>query len=178
MPELASDYLTQKEAARQRTQPFRVWLAAAFLVAVWVALIIMPALFLGNGVQGISGSLYSFFGYVCHQIPERSLHLFGHKMAVCSRCFGVYFGLLFGLLIYPLWRKLDDIEPLPRFWLFLSLVPIGVDWSLGVFGIWENTHASRFFTGAILGVACAVFIIPALVEIVRNLTRKRHPNIR
>jgi uncharacterized membrane protein len=78
---------------------------------------------------------------------------------------------LVGFLVYPLWRPIDDIEPLRRFWLFLSLIPIGVDWSLGFFGIWQNTFTSRFITGLILGVACAVYMVPALIEIARNLTR-------
>jgi len=52
-------------------------------------------------------------------------------------------------------------------------VPMAVDWSLGVFGIWENTHLSRFMTGLILGAACATFIVPALVEIKRNMTLRR-----
>ncbi|MBC7899046.1 MAG: DUF2085 domain-containing protein [Saprospiraceae bacterium] len=97
----------------------------------------------------------------------------GHQLAVCSRCFGVYFGLFAGFLIYPLWRRIEEIEPLARFWLFLSLVPISIDWSLTVFGVWENTHLSRFVTGLVLGVVCATFIVPALVEIFRNFSVKK-----
>jgi uncharacterized membrane protein len=52
-------------------------------------------------------------------------------------------------------------------------VPISIDWSLTIFGIWENTHVSRFVTGAILGIACATYIVPALVEVVRNLSYRR-----
>jgi uncharacterized membrane protein len=103
-------------------------------------------------------------------MPDRSFHIEGEKFGVCSRCFGVYFGLLLGFLIYPLWRRIDSIEPISRMWLFLSLVPITIDWSLGFFGIWANTFTSRFITGLILGAACATFIVPAIVEINRNLT--------
>jgi uncharacterized membrane protein len=92
--------------------------------------------------------------------------------------FPLYFGLLAGLVVYPVIRGVDNIEPLPRFWLFASMVPIGIDWSLGVFGIWENNHGSRFITGLILGFACAVYIVPALVEIARNLSRRSASNIR
>ena len=52
------------------------------------------------------------------------------------------------------------------------MVPIAIDWSLGAFGIWENTHLSRFITGLILGAACAIYIVPALVEIFRLVTGK------
>jgi uncharacterized membrane protein len=103
-------------------------------------------------------------------MPDRSFDVLGEKFGVCSRCFGVYFGIVFGFLIYPFWRRIDDIEPIARIWLFLSLVPIGVDWLLGVTGIWANTFTSRFLTGLLLGTACATFIVPAIVEITRNFT--------
>jgi hypothetical protein len=50
---------------------------------------------------------------------------------------------------------------------------MGVDWSLGFFEIWENTALSRFLTGLILGVACAIFIVPALVELLRLLRSEK-----
>ncbi|MGD9562694.1 MAG: DUF2085 domain-containing protein [Pyrinomonadaceae bacterium] len=142
------------------------------IVLAWVLAIVLAPVARGFG-WGIASPLYEFFSYICHQLPERSLYLLHHQLAVCSRCFGVYFGLLAGLIVYPLWRRMDDIEPLPRIWLFASLVPIGIDWSLTVFGIWENTHLSRFVTGLILGVACATYIVPAIVEIRRNLSLRR-----
>lgn len=157
--------------AKMRSQAYRSWSIALVVVAVWVLLIVLPPLFAANRATGISSPLYHLFSFICHQIPERSFHLGDHQLAVCSRCFGVYFGLLLGLAIYPLWRSIENIDPLPRIWLFASMVPIAVDWSLGVFGIWENNHASRFITGLILGVGCATYIVPALVEIVRNLRR-------
>lgn len=144
------------------------------VVLVWVLLILLAPIAKANGLVAISSPLYHFFSFICHQISQRSFLVEGEQFAVCSRCFGVYFGLLFGFAVYPLWRPVDEIEPLPRVWLFLSLIPISIDWSLGIFGIWENTHLSRFVTGLILGVACATFIMPALVEITRNLTANTH----
>lgn len=173
MTEPASSYIPTEFARRFRPQAFRAWGVTAAIVAVWVFAIVIAPVTSGSGP---GNSIYTFFSYICHQMPERSLHLDGHPLAVCSRCFGVYFGLLAGLLAYPLWRRVDDIEPLPRIWLFLSLIPIGIDWSLTVFGIWENTHLSRFVTGSILGIACATYIVPAVVEIRRNISlRRRSP---
>lgn len=173
MAEPAGDYIILDIARRFRAQAFRVWGFAVAIVLVWVALIVIAPVARSNAWY-IDSPLYTFFSYICHQLPERSLYLGEHQLAVCSRCFGVYSGLLAGLLIYPLWRRIDNIEPLPRIWLFLSLVPIGIDWSLTVFGIWENTHASRLLTGLILGIACATYIVPAIVEIRRNFSSRRH----
>lgn len=169
----ADDYIPVAMHQSLRAQAYRIWVVTTVVVLIWLTLIVLPPLLLSLGVVTISSPIYSFFSYICHQIPERSLHLAGHQMAVCSRCFGVYFGLFAGTLAYPLVRRIDEIEPLPRFWLLLSLVPITIDWSLTIFGIWENTHVSRFLTGAVLGGACAMFIMPALVEIGRNLKYRR-----
>jgi uncharacterized membrane protein len=173
MIEPATSYTPLDLQKRFRTQALRVWIAASAVVLVWVAFIVGAPLAKASGVT-IASPVYTFFSYICHQMPERSFHIAGQQLAVCSRCFGVYFGLLAGILVYPLWRPLDEIDPVPRFWLFLSLIPITVDWSLTVFGIWDNTHLSRFLSGLILGAACATFIMPALVEIVRNLSGRYH----
>jgi uncharacterized membrane protein len=170
-------YISLADQARFRRQASKVWGIAIAVVALWVAATVLPPVLAAGGENGLAAPFYRFFSFVCHQLPDRSFHILEHQFAVCSRCFGVYFGLLAGLLLYPLIRRLDDIQPLPRIWLFASMVPIAIDWSLGVFDVWENTHASRFITGLILGVACAVYIVPALVEIVRNFSRKTASNI-
>lgn len=173
MSESAETYISRDVFALFRKQAFRVWAVGLAVVLIWVLAIIGAPMAKAGGIVSISLPLYHFFGYICHQISDRSFHIGGEQLAVCSRCFGVYFGLLLGIAVYPLWRPIDEIEPLARFWLFLSLIPIAIDWSLTILGIWENTQASRFITGLILGVACATFIVPALVEIKRNLTRRR-----
>ena len=156
--------------AKMRSQAYRSWAIALAVVGVWLLMIVLPPIFAANGNAGLSSPLYHFFSFLCHQMPSRSFHLMDHQLAVCSRCFGVYFGLIAGLIAYPLWRSIENIDPLPRIWLFASMIPIGIDWLLGMLDIWHNNHASRFITGMILGVGCATYIMPALVEIVRNLS--------
>ncbi|MEO6334467.1 MAG: DUF2085 domain-containing protein [Pyrinomonadaceae bacterium] len=173
MSEPATNYVPIELHKRFHAQAGRVWLGTLIVVFAWVSLTLAAPLFLSGGFAAASTPVYTFFSYICHQIPERSLYLAGNQLAVCSRCFGVYLGLLIGILVYPLWRPVDEIEPIPRYWLFLSLIPITVDWSLTIFGVWENTHLTRFITGVVLGAVCATFIVPALVEIVRNIAYRR-----
>ena len=173
MTQPAGAYISLDLARKLRKQAIRVWAVGLAVVFIWVFAIILAPLTKANGIAAISSPLYLFFSFICHQIPDRSFHVEGEQFGVCSRCFGVYFGLLFGFAIYPLWRRIEETEPVARFWLFLSLIPIAIDWSLTVIGIWENTQISRFVTGLILGVSCATFIVPALVEITRNLTNRR-----
>ncbi len=167
MSQPIENYIPQDLSKHFRKQAFRVWAVSLSVIFAWVFVITLAPFAAANGFENFSAPIYNFFSYICHQISARTFHAGGHPFAVCSRCFGVYFGLFFGFIIYPLFRKVEEVDPLPRFWLFLAIIPIGIDWTLGVFGIWENTHLSRFITGVILGAACAVYIVPALVEIFR-----------
>lgn len=173
MPEAIENYIPQNFAVTMRRQAFVVWGIFGLLVFGWILLILLAPIAEANNSTAISRPIYKFFSFICHQISDRSLHVENHAFAVCSRCFGVYFGLFFGFAIYPLIRRIEETEPFPRFWLFLAMIPMGIDWSLGFFDIWENTHFSRFLTGAILGVACGLFIVPALVELFQFLTSRR-----
>ena len=150
-----------------------MWAIGLTAVLVWVGLIVAAPVAKAGSFLGFSSPVYTFFSYLCHQIDDRSLHIEGEKLAVCSRCFGVYVGLLAGFLAYPPWRGVDNLRPMAKFWLFLACVPAAIDWSLTIFGIWENTHLSRFLTGGLLGFACGTFIVPSIVEIARNLTLRR-----
>jgi uncharacterized membrane protein len=171
----ADKYIPYDLSERFRDQAVRVWAVTFAVVVVWVLLIVVPPVLASSGNAETAGPLYSFFSYICHQIPSRTFHLLDHPMAACSRCFGVYLGLALGVAVYPLWRKVTDIEPLPRKWLLLSIVPMGIDWTLNAFDIWYNTFLSRFVTGLILGLACATYILPALVEIFRNFSSAPGP---
>jgi uncharacterized membrane protein len=173
MPDSIENYLPQSAVAQTRQRAFLTWSIAALFVLVWVVLIVLAPLAEANNLAGVSSPLYKFFSFLCHQNSARSYALGEHAFAVCSRCFGVYFGLFFGFLVYPFLRSIEETAPLPRFWLFAAMIPVAVDWLLGVFGIWENTHLSRFVTGTVLGAVCAVFIVPALIEIFALLANRR-----
>jgi uncharacterized membrane protein len=159
------NYTPLSQLERLRKRAFFTWLIAAFVVFLWLALIFSAPILAANGFNSFAHPIYKFFSYICHQIDNRSFHIYEHQLGVCSRCFGVYLGLFLGMIAYPIFRKIEEIEPLARIWLFLAMVPIGIDWSLGFFEIWENTHLSRFITGAILGIACGVFLLPAFADI-------------
>ena len=167
------NYVSQTASGKIRRQAIFVWIISLLIAAIWVVLIVFAPFSEANNLPGVSSYLYNFFGFLCHQDPARSLHLANQPFAVCSRCFGVYFGLLSGFVLYFFLRPLEETNPLPHLWLFLALIPMGVDWALGFFEIWENTHFSRFLTGLIVGVACAIFFIPALVEIVQLLSNRK-----
>lgn len=156
---------------------WRAWSATAFFVLLWAGLIVAAPVLKANGSAVAANYIYAPFSYLCHQLSERSLHLAGEQLAVCARCFGVYAGLAIGISAYPFLRSVHSSEAPPRVVLFLAPVPTAIDFALGFFGILENTHFSRFLTGAILGAVCAFFVVPGIVEINRFLWLKNKKKI-
>ena len=83
-----------------------IWGCVAVITCLLVALIVTAPIAQAAGHTALALSVYKTFSYLCHQIPERSFHLAGHKFAVCSRCTGLYSGFALATLIYPLTRSL------------------------------------------------------------------------
>lgn len=178
MSQPIKNYTPQTIIKQQKRWAFSAWSIVFFIALVWIFFIASAPVAKAGGFLNFANPVYKFFSYLCHQIPERSFYFDQFPLAVCARCFGFYAGFLLGIVIYPFVRQLRDTAPLPRVWLFAAMIPMGVDWSLTFFDIWENTHLSRLITGAILGAACAFFIVPAVVEIGYFLSEKFNRPIR
>ena len=165
MPDSIENYTPQFAVEKQGRQALLAWGSIFLIALIWIFSIIFAPIGKAIGFDSFSNSIYTFFGYICHQMSWRSYHIGEYPLAVCARCFGFYGGFFLGLGIYPFFRSLRNTDPFPRWWLFLAMIPMGIDWSLEFFGIWENTHFSRLLSGLILGAACAFFIVPALIKI-------------
>ena len=169
MPEAISEYVPQyargPESALRETRARRAWALALACAASLVGLIVAAPLLRAGGVRAAAEALYGGFGLVCHQLGGRSFHVEGEPLAVCARCFGLYAGTLAGVAAYPLARALTRRDLPARAWMLAAAVPTSVDFVLGFFGVWENTHASRFLTASLLGFVMAFYIVPGLVDL-------------
>jgi uncharacterized membrane protein len=169
MPEPITEYTPQlahdEESARASRRARRAWGLVLACAAGLVGLIVGAPLLKAAGAWAAADAVYRGFGLVCHQMGERSFHVAGEPFAVCARCFGLYAGALAGVAAYPLARPLVRRDFPARAWLLASAVPTTVDFALGFFGIWENTHASRFLTALPLGIALAFCAVPGLVDL-------------
>ena len=150
-----------------------VWIAVAAISIAIVGLIVAAPLAQAHGNSQFAASIYKAFSFVCHQIPERSFHLAGNKFGVCSRCTGLYAGFAVAVLAYPLARSLKDTASPSIVWLILGALPLAIDFSLGFFNIWANTHASRFATGALFSATTVFYIVPGLIDFARRLFKKK-----
>lgn len=157
-------------------RPLVFWAISAVAATLFVSLIVVAPLAAASGHTGIAAAIYRGFGTICHQLPERSFFIDDHKLAVCSRCTGLYTGFLFTLLVYPLVRSLRRTTTPARKWLFLAALPLAVDFSLTFFGIWENTHTSRLLTGLLLGSVSVFYVMPAIMDLsLRALQNRIRP---
>jgi len=156
-------------------RPVVFWGVSAAIVASLVSLILVAPLAAAAGHNGLAFAIYYAFAPLCHQLPERSYFIDGHKFAVCSRCTGIYAGFAFTLLVYPLVRSLRSVATPPRSLLILAVLPLAIDFSLTFFGIWENTHTSRLLTGALLGSVAVFYVMPGVVDLSLRAVTKHTP---
>jgi uncharacterized membrane protein len=146
-------------------RPLAMWLIVASSSLAVMSLIIGAPLAVKTGHPFWGLTMYRAFSYVCHQIPERSFFIAGHQFAVCARCTGLYAGFTVATVVYPLVCSLRQIEAPARKWLFIAAAPLAIDFTLGFLGIWNNTHFSRFATGALLGAVAVFYVMPGLMDL-------------
>ncbi|HZE68123.1 MAG TPA: DUF2085 domain-containing protein [Pyrinomonadaceae bacterium] len=161
-PASALQYSPQTIVTRR---PLIVWLILAVGALLVLALVALAPVALANNHPSVAWTIYRGFSKVCHQLPERSFFIDGHPLAVCARCTGLYAGFTAALVVYPLAVSLKRTFAPPRKWLFLAALPLAIDFSLTFFGIWENTHSSRFLTGALLGSVAVFYVMPGVVDL-------------
>ena len=132
----------------------------AFLAGsvAWVAAIPLAA-YVASRQDGSSVAyalalgVYGIGHVVCHQIPQRSFHLWMTSLPVCARCTGIYIGAavtaiaLRGRFVAPRWN--------PKIVLLAAFVPTAAtlvfEWTTGVM----PSHWIRAAAGLPLGVAVA-----------------------
>jgi uncharacterized membrane protein len=137
--------------------------AALLLISLaWIGLIFAAPLLMAERHLFASAFIYRGFSAVCHQIPERSFHLLGFPLGVCSRCTAIYIGFVAGLLLYPLVRHLKEERFPPRWILIAAAIPMLIDFGGELIGLFANTFLSRSLTGALFGAVAAFYIQPGL----------------
>ena len=151
---------------------YAVALAAAllFVSAVVAAPLLEASHDAGDADAG--SLIYMAYGRVCHQISSRSFQIEGHPLAVCSRCAGIYFGYVLGLIVYPFVRALTRTDTPARVWLLLAIAPAAIDFAGDFAGLFDNTLLSRALTGGVAGAAGAFYTLPGFVSLAATNLRR------
>lgn len=161
----AKDELTAPAPGRRRHRSTPFWWGWGLALAMTGFLVTLATLppFVDHGFRTW---LMHGFSTVCHQIPERSPAVNGTPLAVCHRCYGIYWGLpLAALLFLTLSRWESFLNKYAGLILLGALAPTGLDWLLGVLGLWNNTPLSRLATGGFLGLVAGYYLARAMVQV-------------
>ena len=149
---------SMKESRTQLSRGTGYWLIVLASFA-WIGAVVGAPYAASRG--WIAGPLiYAFFDRVCHQIPERSFWAFGHQLAVCHRCLGLYVGFAAGLLLLPhlpalTWR----LRRRPCL-LVLFIAPMLLD------VVWpSNNFLTRFVSGFVASFPVGLLLWAALEQL-------------
>ncbi|MBI1805277.1 MAG: DUF2085 domain-containing protein [Ignavibacteriae bacterium] len=144
---------------------YTVLLVGSFL---WCALLVLAPL-VSSIHPTVSHLLYSFFAPICHQDDARSLHIAGHKLAVCIRCSAIYFGFFAGILAVSRLRRWMRVVPKTT-WL-VAITPMMLDVLCDITGIHASNATTRVVTGGFFGIIAAQLIVPVAVQALTEVGR-------
>ena len=155
-----------------------VYIALLIISCTWLGLIFAAPWLISEHHPMAAIIIYQGFSAVCHQQLERSYLFKGLPLGVCSRCTGIYFGFLAGLLLFPVISGLKNVFIPKRRWLVIASIPLLIDFGIGVIGLIPNNFISRTATGLLFGAVLAFYLLPGLISACETMTNiKSAPNI-
>lgn len=102
---------------------------------------------------------YQIFELLCHQETARAFHISGIPMAVCSRCISIYGFFFIGMISLPVFARFTPYFKKKEIrWLIAAILLNLVDVVGNYFGIWTNTHITRFLLGGAFGITLALIL--------------------
>jgi len=142
-------------------------------VFLWCWMLILPPLMaaIEFPAHSISRPVYKFYSTICHQYETHSLFLFGFKLAVCARCFGIYIGFFIGCVLCPLILKRRYLEDV-SWWIIIGF-PVLIDVVLDFVRIYESTLTTRLITGLWFGAGAAIILTPIIIEAISEIISKK-----
>lgn len=149
----------------------RNYLLLLVLALVFDTLFTCPPILLHFGIS--ADVIYRFFSPICDQLSSRSFHIFGYKLAVCSRCASIYYGGTLGIIAYPFFRSVKNVQIPNLLYLAIPLIAMIADFSVNYLGLGHNTFVSRSITGGAFGLSLSFFLVPVWISLLRELRTRR-----
>ncbi len=143
-------YLSQMLAILNKVDFFKenkLFLSGALLCTMLIFLFLLDKVYSLKGKMPML--VASFFS--CHQRCDRSIHVRGKKMSICSRCLGVAIGFfLFTIILYFI-----NIS----FWvMIIFLIPLILDGVLQLLTDYKSNNIKRFITGVLFSLGMILIL--------------------
>ena len=141
----------------------RHWLFFANLVvAIFAGLPLLAPFLMSKGLELPAQIIYVAYRVQCHQKPERSFFPFGYQMAYCQRDTATYAVVLLAGIAYAFLRP--KVKPLRLWAAILMVVPMAIDGTGQLLGLWTSTWWSRVVTGGLFGLALVWLVYPYIEQ--------------
>jgi uncharacterized membrane protein len=131
--------------------------SVAWMAALVLAPLAMSRAHLTSLGAALTVAVYAVGQIVCHQLPERSFHVWSAQLPVCARCTGIYLGAAIAAPL-TLWRT-PPVRALPA--LAVAALPSAAtlvfEWTTGI----TPSNGIRFAAGLPIGVAAAWLLVAA-----------------
>ena len=155
------------EGASRKRYAVELVTAAAFLVLAFYAALTLFASWLiqsdNQFLLGLGALTYVFNAYMCHQLPERALVLFGQHMSLCSRVLTLVLGSLLAFPASLHHRHLPEMLASPWF-VLLTITLLGIDGTTQLFGLRESDLLLRATTGLSTSFAIVYYLLVRIEE--------------
>ncbi len=123
----------------------RVFVFVFFIINIFIFL---PTF---NIDEGFRSFIYYLFSFVCHQSAELSFWINGNKLAVCSRCTGIYQSFLIFSILFTLKKTLFKKEIF--FIIFsLSVIFFLISKIVQIYYSFEIINFFRWLSGVLIGI--------------------------
>lgn len=144
-----------------------------FLLGLFVLNIapILAPIFAHFGLKVPAKVIYFIYSFTCHQFHWRSLHIFDHQCAWCTRDTFIW-GAIF---VVALLVRLYKVKALKWYWLIPFVIPIALDGVIQTIAtvlgfeddnpLYMSTNPIRMLTGATFGTGLALWMMPTMQQI-------------
>jgi uncharacterized membrane protein len=106
------------------------------------------------------------YALIAHHEPDQfhktiEFHVFSTYIRLCTRCTGIYFGIITTFLLFLLSITIPHILQLVI--IFTFPIPAIIDWGLDKCSLWGGNNTIRFVSGFMLGI-CYIFLWARFIQ--------------
>lgn len=126
------------------------------------------------GYTGASHLIYQVYSFFCHQFHWRSLHIYDHQFAWCTRDVFIWMALL----MVAIWVRFNNPKPIKWYWIIPFMIPIALDGGIQTIAtIWGyssgvpyymSTNIMRMLTGGFFGIGLGLVLFPQLQQLINE----------